>query len=258
MRVSPEILAILDRCACDGNALSLAGVGQLDRMTYSDVNKVLVAAGGKWNRKAQAHLFDGDAAEAIEPILLTGEVTSRKVELQQFDTPELLARQVVARAGITDGMSVLEPSAGLGALARAARDCHGAVTCVEIDERRFDALRQVAGGGLGTLVRGDFLSAVPLRPLREFDRVVMNPPFTRDQDIAHVRHAAQFLKPGGRLAAIMSGGVTFRTRGAAPAFREWVASLGGTIERLPDNAFAESGTNVSTVLVVVDMPGGAS
>ncbi|MGX7708002.1 methyltransferase [Methylobacterium sp. Gmos1] len=258
MRVSSDVLAVLDRATFAGNALSLAALGQLDRKLYEATNKALVAAGGKWNRKAQAHLFDGDAAEAIEPILLTGEVTSRKIEFQQFDTPEMLARQVVARADITDGMTVLEPSAGLGALARAARDCHGAVTCVEIDEKRFDALRQVAGGCLGTLVRGDFLKAVPQHPLRQFDRVVMNPPFTRDQDIAHVRHAAQFLKPGGRLVAIMSGGITYRTRGAAPAFREWVASLGGSIERLPENAFAESGTNVSTALVVVDMPGGSA
>lgn len=254
MRVSPDILAILDRCTFDGNALSLTGVGQLDRTTYSAVNKVIVAAGGKWNRQAVAHLFDGDAAEAIEPILLTGEVTSRKVEFQQFDTPEMLARQVVARAGIAEGMEVLEPSAGVGMLALAARDCHGVVTCVEIDEKRFNRLREWVGGS-GSFKRCDFLK---MAPAPFFDRVVMNPPFSRDQDVRHVRHAAQFLKPGGRLVAIMSGGVTFRTRGAAPAFREWVASLDGTIERLPDNAFAESGTNVSTVLVVVDMPGGAS
>ncbi len=255
MRVSSDVLAVLDRATFTGNALSLAALGQLDRGLYEATNKALVAAGGKWNRKAQAHLFDDDAAEAIEPILLTGEVTSRKVEFQQFDTPEMLARQVVARAEIADGMEVLEPSAGLGALALAARDCHGVVTCVEIDEKRFDRLVEKVGATFRALKRYDFLK---LAPAPCFDCVVMNPPFTRDQDIAHVRHAAQFLKPGGRLVAIMSGGVTLRTRGAAPAFREWVASLGGTIEKLPDNAFAESGTNVSTVLVVVDISGGES
>ena len=254
MRVSPDILAILDRCTFDGNALSLAGVGQLDRTTYSAVNKVLVAAGGRWNRKAVAHLFDGDAAKAIEPILLTGEVTNRKVEFQQFDTPPAIAARVIAAADIRPDMLVIEPSAGNGALAIPAAAAGGSILCFEIDQRRAHGLSEI-GPGRFDVTCYDFL-AVPARPLN--DRVVMNPPFTRDQDIAHVRHAAQFLKPGGRLVAIMSGGITFRTRGAAPAFREWVASLGGTIEKLPDNAFAESGTNVSTVLVVVDMPGGAA
>ncbi len=31
----------------------------------------------------------------------------------------------------------------------------------------------------------------------------MNPPFSRQQDIRHVMHAAKFLKPGGRLVAVM-------------------------------------------------------
>lgn len=183
-------------------------------------------------------------------------MTSRKVEFQQFYTPMDLAQRVIGAANIEPDMTVLEPSAGLGALAKAAWASHGKVTSVEIDRKSCEKLAaNVHVDGFGPVICADFLQQ---DPSPTYDRVVMNPPFTRDQDIAHVRHAAQFLKPGGRLVAIMSGGITYRTRGAAPAFREWVASLGGTIERLPDNAFAESGTNVSTVLVVIDVPGGAS
>ena len=36
-----------------------------------------------------------------------------------------------------------------------------------------------------------------------FDRIVMNPPFSRDQDARHVNHAFSFLKPGGKLVAIV-------------------------------------------------------
>ena len=38
-----------------------------------------------------------------------------------------------------------------------------------------------------------------------FERVVMNHPFTKNQDSAHVEHALRFLKPGERIAAIMAG-----------------------------------------------------
>jgi hypothetical protein len=35
----------------------------------------------------------------------------------------------------------------------------------------------------------------------EFDRVLMNPPFEKQQDIDHVRRAFDHLKPGGRLSS---------------------------------------------------------
>lgn len=53
MRVSDEILSILSDADLSGNSLALRG--QLDRNTYVAVNKVLEAAGWKWNRKAKAH-----------------------------------------------------------------------------------------------------------------------------------------------------------------------------------------------------------
>ncbi len=45
-----------------------------------------------------------------------------------------------------------------------------------------------------TMIGSDFMEAVP-EP--RFDRALMNPPFENGQDIAHVRHAFQVLKPGG-------------------------------------------------------------
>nr|WP_254803845.1 hypothetical protein [Methylobacterium sp.]USU34621.1 hypothetical protein NG677_23645 [Methylobacterium sp.] len=67
MHVSTDVLAVLDRAICGGHALSLLSVGMLERKLYADTNKALKAASEKWNRKAKAHLFDGDAAAAIEP-----------------------------------------------------------------------------------------------------------------------------------------------------------------------------------------------
>ncbi|WMA00162.1 hypothetical protein [Enterobacter hormaechei] len=58
MQISTEVLNVLSRCRAEGNFLFLAD--QLDRSIYVKTNKVLEAAGGKWNRKEQAHIFTAD------------------------------------------------------------------------------------------------------------------------------------------------------------------------------------------------------
>ena len=86
-----------------------------------------------------------------------------------------------------------------------------------------------------------------------FDRIVMNPPFSKGADIAHVRHAFDhYLKPGGRLVAIMSEGPFFRQDRAATDFRNWLHQQGGDAEPLPAGSFRDSGTGVNARIVVVD------
>lgn len=256
MQVSTEVRAVLSAAVMEGAALKLTG--QLDRKLYTETNKVLEAAGGKWNRKAGAHIFDGDASEAIEPILLTGEYRRTKQDFGQFDTPEALAARVAEEAGIESGMMVLEPSAGIGRLVQAALD-RGAhsVVAYEVDEKRARGMESAFYDTRCVAVRwADFLKLdiTGLYSDDRYDRVIMNPPFAKQADIAHVLHAWQFLKPGGRLVAIMSAGVTFRQDKKAADFRAFVDAHGGTIELLDPGAFKESGTMVQTCLVVVDKP----
>jgi 16S rRNA G1207 methylase RsmC len=80
----------------------------------------------------------------------------------------------------------------------------------------------------------------------------MNPPFAKGQDICHVAHALKFLRPGGRLVAIMSAGTASRDDRASRDFRALIEARGGTIEELSEGAFKASGTNVRTVIVTFD------
>lgn len=245
MKVDNEVLAVLSAAETKGNSLVL--IGQLDRKLYERTNKVLDAAGGKWNKKAKAHLFDGDAADAMEQIILTGEITRAKQEFGVFFTPAAVAQRVLSLASIGPGMSVLEPSAGHGALAREAAVRGGEVDCVEILAKNIEVL--LAANFANAVQLGDFLA---IAPAPEYDRVVMNPPFAKQADIQHVTHAAKFLKPGGRLVAVMSAGVRFRENRLTTSFRELVAERGGAIEDVPDGAFRESGTMVNTVIVTIN------
>jgi type I restriction-modification system DNA methylase subunit len=244
MKLSTQVLNILDSSALDGQALRLPG--QLDRKVYLEVAQVIEAAGGKWNRKAGAHLFEVPAQDAIDQIIATGGVTTRQ-ELQQFFTPPALANRMVEVADIQPKHYVLEPSAGRGALVGAA--CHIAdkanICAIEIDE----SLWSMWAGAFGETRYADFLSIAP-KP--RFDRIIANPPFSQQSDIHHVRHMISFLKPGGRLVAIMSAGTLFRENRLAVDFRAEIAALDGRFEPLPEGSFRESGTMVNTCLLVVE------
>ncbi len=244
MQVDNEVLAVLSRATVDGSRLTL--VGQLDRALYTRTDKVLQAAGGKWDRKAKAHVFTGDAGERIEQIIATGDVVVPRDDFEYFPTPPEIAARVIAAAQIGDGMMVLEPSAGRGALAAPAAASGAVVDCVELMQANHEHLLTLPG--LRTVERRDFL-AVPQMPL--YDRVIMNPPFGRQADIKHVLHALGFVKAGGLLVAVMSAGVSFRENRLTTDFRQLVEDRGGSIEPLPDGAFKASGTMVSTAIVTI-------
>ncbi len=129
-----------------------------------------------------------------------------------------------------------------GRIVRAIHRSGATVVCNEAQAHLVDNLR---AAGFETTA-GNFLT---LAADPRFDAVVMNPPFSHGQDAAHIRHAWEFLKPGGRLVAVASGGVEYRSDRRTRQFQEWLKSVGGTITILPDCTFAESGTNVSTVLI---------
>lgn len=244
MRIDHDVLAVLSRCETNGNALVIAE--QLDRSMYQRANKVLEAAGGKWNRKAKAHLFDDEAATRLDQILLSGEVAVPKDEFNYFPSPPAVVERLLELADVRCGMRVLEPSAGQGAIAYACAEAGGLVDCCELMEANYDALS--GDVRLNAVVLADFLTLVP-EP--RYDRVVMNPPFAKQADIKHVLHALQFLAPEGMLASVMAASVLYRDNRLTRDFRDLVRDRGGDIEALPEGSFKSAGTMVGTVIVTV-------
>jgi predicted RNA methylase len=164
-----------------------------------------------------------------------------------FPTPQPVVERAMYYADIGAGMSVLEPSAGNGALARAAADKGADVACIEIQHHLAAELRQAMRYAV---VEGDFFDQTPAK-IGKFDRILMNPPFDGQRDIDHVMHALQFLKEGGRLVAIMSAGAEFRENTKALKFRAEVEKRGGKFHDLLAGSFASVGTMVNTVMLVI-------
>jgi len=252
MKIKQEVLVVLSTMECTGRAAKITA-GQLDRKLYLEANKVLEALGGKWNRAGKVHVFDGDAAELLNTAIVTGEVTTAR-EIGFFETPPELARKLCFIAGVRPGDHCLEPSAGTGSLVAAmvAADA-GMVEAVEYDAGRRERLRQFSfnGAHLFVIPVADFMGMLS-GP--KFDRVVMNPPFTKvgvGDHLDHVQHAVAMLKPGGVLVSVLPVSVEFRQDRRHVAFRNWYTDLGGATMDLPDDSFKESGTGVRTCVLKI-------
>lgn len=228
--VTDEIKDILLRSEITETTVKLPPE-HLDRKVYQQVDTVLRAAGGKWDKRTRVHIFSSDPREALSVALDAGKIQDKRKAANQFFTPPDLAARLCDLAGIGGNyrQRVLEPSAGKGSIADIARERGAHVVCVEKDPQLARGLEEK---GHFTIC-SDFLD-LWVGQQEVFDCVVMNPPFTKRQDVKHVEHAMKFMKQGGKLVAIMSAGQT---------------KYDG--EMLPEGTFKSAGTMVRAKIVVL-------
>ncbi len=161
---------------------------------------------------------------------------------QLFQTPPEVAARLVALLDLKQGQRILEPSAGLGRILDALKPfAPSEVVAVEIAPDCARELFTQDRQGV-TIKQRDFLALAPA-DLGDFDAVVMNPPFTMRADISHIKHALQFVKPGGRLAAICMQG-SQREQELRPLASEWIP--------LDPGAFKTSGTQIGAVMLMIE------
>lgn len=254
VKASAAVLKTLRDSVVDDAGVTLPG--QLERGDYVEVNKFLELAGAAWNRKAKRHLFiSGIAKDKIKALLSTGEITNEKKKFQAFYTPDDLADEVVKRAGIKPKMVCLEPSAGDGQLVSRMAKAGGIIRAIELNPEAAGLIPGNVQGeaniGIDTM---DFLELKQVSGIPAFDRIVMNPPFTKDQDVKHVMHALQFLKPGGKLVAIMSPAWRTKANKACEALRAELGHYNYKIDHVPAGTFKDSGTNIATIILEVERP----
>lgn len=178
----------------------------------------------------------GAAFQATERQLVSGHANDL------FPTPPDLAAELVADLQAPPGSKVTEPSAGTGRIATALKNAGYTPMCIELSQANAKFLDQQGF----PVWCGDFLEW-PDYALY----FVMNPPFSKGQDITHVRYAYAHMLDGGRLVAVMGESAFFRSDKQATEFRQWLENVGGKSYRLPDATFKASGTNVNTRKVII-------
>lgn len=252
-RIADNILSILGECRVEGDTLFLPD-RQLDRPTYQAVNKVLVNIGGKWNRKAKGHVFaDGDPAELLNNVLMTGETVDLKKQYQFFPTPRPVAERMCQMAELDSTCVVLEPSCGKGDLADVVFEA-GVKGLYGLELNR-DMEYYLKGKPYTTMVGIDFIDFARDDGIdHEWSRIVMNPPFTKQQDIDHILTAYDILSPGGILVSVVSESPFFWANKKAEEFRAFLASHDAEMVKLDEGAFKESGTMVRTRLIKIIKP----
>lgn len=178
-----------------------------------------------------------------------------------FPTGDALAAQIAEKAELATetGLQILEPSAGTGSLVLAAVERIGAGSKIWTVERvpALSAVLDIIAEGhpeqVQNLGAGDFLAYEDgeFSGPAEFDRVIMNPPFEKGQDMQHVLAAYSLLKPGGILVAIVCANVWYREDGDFPAFRDWLAEVNAETERAPEDAFQGTIRTTKTAAIVL-------
>ncbi len=251
-KISDDVSQVLRAAVCQKDRLILNG--QLDRVLYQKVNKVLEISGFQWSRKEKCHLaIKGTAADTLAAALEEGQIVDPKKEWDFFETPEDLADRMAKILDIKPGESVLEPSAGGGRLVRAALSNGAEYENLFAIEAQKD-LRLALAPLCRVFDRVDDFVAACSSELKDerFDKISMNPPFSSLQDLAHCRLAYDLLKTGGRMVCITGPSWQYRSDKKSVAFKQWIEDVGAEVEELPAGTFKDSGTSVRSLLLVIN------
>lgn len=237
---------ILKHCTLENNVLKLPRV-QFNRKSYAEAKKWIEEAGGSWQGgQTQGFIFPFNP-ERVFNILSQGKRCNLQQDFQFFETPGEVADWLIMLAGgIHEKDTILEPSAGRGALIRAIhRNCASVmVDCYELMPENREFLQKMENVNL---IGEDFTKECRLK----YSKIIANPPFSNNQDIDHVKLMYSHLQEGGTLAAITSPHWTLGQEKKCDDFRRWLDEVGGKIFEIEEGAFTESGTCIRTMAVVI-------
>lgn len=219
--------------------------------------------GGKANDYRQEKATDFDRAKAV---YFGKQKKNSRTKSQEghdyFATPEPVGYKMVQWLQSKPGQSLLEPSAGDGAIARWMPDNTYNTVVEPSRDLTPKLMRNVAGAKVveSTFENFDLHN--------KFDGIAMNPPFGKGKDrggklaMEHVTKAYKHLKDGGRLIAIIPDGPACQARfdkwfyGNPEAKRKEDRGVADGVLmadiHLPSVTFNREGTSVNTRMVVID------
>lgn len=230
----------------EGNIMLLPKHFRFDKKQYADVKNIIQTSGGTYSKNT--FQFDESAIDVYRRILHSDEFNQKKA-FQFFATPDLVCDRLVELAEIEVQHDILEPSAGRGAIVNAIhRELGGTGFTVwgyELMPINVPFLEKISGF---RLLGSDFLTECDT----SFDRIIANPPFSKNQDINHVMKMYNQLKKGGRIVSIVGTSWKNGSQKKQVEFRKWLDDIGAKTEKIEKDAFKESGTSIETTILIID------
>lgn len=249
--VSPELAALAKKADIEHmvhKGIDSGRSGYYSVMESDDYAETSPAA-----RLLQSMIEGNSAERAVRERLRQIDALAAEIKLSSypgyFPTQKPVIEIMLRRARIEPGMKVLEPEAGSGDIADGVSAAVPGVILEVIEPvSKLRDLLELKGYKLV----GDDLMQLSRSELGQYDRIVMNPPFERQQDLDHIRRAYNLLAPRGILVSVLSPSFEFRSDRKSTDFRAWLDEVSATWENLPEGSFKASGTGVSTRLLVVE------
>lgn len=258
-----ELIESLKKFKVIGNVVHLPPISDGPLHNYADVRKALLKAGATYKRNT--FVFKSDAQPFMDR-LTGGESVNIKKEFQFFPTPDDIADWMVELAEIKEGYCVLEPSAGQGAIIDAIyrafprsmsgpndRPCVTVDYCELMEENRqvLSEKNKLSSRWYGsTSWQGDDYLATDI-PF-EYERIIANPPFNKNQDIDHIRKMFEDLKVGGRLVSVASKHWQMSSNRKEKSFKQWLIDNKAEIHDIESGRFKKSGTMISCCVIVIN------
>lgn len=249
-----RVIEVLKQCTIEGDIVKLPK-GQLERKLYQEVAKSLQLIGGKWKgNKIMGFVFQEDPTELLAQIA-NGEKRNLKKEFQFFGTPALLADELVKLSGIHSGHNrhpnfrISEPSAGQGAIIKAIHRKIGetpiyAFELMDINRTFLEKIPYILLSKDKDFLQYDISL--------QFDIIIANPPFAKNQDIDHIYKMFECLKSGGRIVSIASKHWEYSANKKETEFRNWLNNLNAEVIPIKPGAFKESGTMVGGKIILIN------
>ncbi|MBA3013972.1 MAG: strawberry notch family protein [Proteobacteria bacterium] len=191
--------------------------------------------------------------------------TKEQDEFQQFSTPPHYAYLANWVANVNKNDTMLEPSAGIGGLAVFAKMAGAKVIVNELSARRMEFLSQLPFDQFFA-ENAEHLSNILPQSVQP-TVIVMNPPFSSTagrvegerktmNGAKHVEQALKKLQSGGRLVAIVGGGMSAES----PTFRDWWAKIKKEYNvranlLISGDSYVKYGTTFDNRILVIDKQG---
>lgn len=227
--------------------------GVLFNSTTAEPNKEQGKGGKDYDKKSQkAAQSEFQRAKLVYETnqKIRGSRDNRK-GIDFYPTPEPLGQKMIEWANVKEDESVLEPSAGNGAIAMWVPK-NITLTAVEPSFDLFSKLSARASGSNRKIVQSTFED---FNIINKVNAVVMNPPFGAAGTTAlqHLQKAYHHLKNGGRIVALVPRGA-FDTK-----FEKWQNDDNFPKDlyvrsriNLPAVTFEQAGTKINAQIIILD------